>query len=115
MPNRDPYRKSIIFPIVIVYRLSTAIIYSTAYRLPIWIAHKISYKHSLYFGIPSVYTCTPRAHSHRHCAVPRRMRNDYRVKQMLPKRVDVAPPPVRRPLPHHSHHTKFLFPPASPS
>ena len=38
-------------------------------------------------------------------AVPRRMRNDYRVKQMLPKRVDVAPPPVRRPLPHHSHHT----------
>jgi hypothetical protein len=28
-------------------------------------------------------------------AVPRRMRNDYRIKQGLPKRVDVAPPPVR--------------------
>ena len=37
-----------------IYRLSTAIVYSTAYRLPIWIAYKISYKHSLYFGIPSV-------------------------------------------------------------
>ena len=52
--NRYPYRKSIIFPIVTIYRLSTAIIYSTAYRLPIWIAYKISYKHSLYFGIPGV-------------------------------------------------------------
>ena len=30
------------------------IIYSTAYRLPIWIAYKLSYKHSLYFGIPGV-------------------------------------------------------------
>ena len=37
-----------------IYRLSTAIVYSTAYRLPIWIAYKISYKHSLYFGIPGV-------------------------------------------------------------
>ena len=37
-----------------VYRLSTVIIYSTAYRLPIWIAYKISYKPSLYFGIPGV-------------------------------------------------------------
>ena len=37
-----------------VYRLSTVIIYSTAYRLPIWIAYKISYKHALYFGIPGV-------------------------------------------------------------
>ena len=31
------------------------IIYITAYRLPIWVAYKISYKHSLYFGIPSVW------------------------------------------------------------
>ena len=37
-----------------VYGLSTVIIYSTAYRLPIWIAYKISYKHSLCFGIPGV-------------------------------------------------------------
>jgi hypothetical protein len=43
-------------------------------------------------------------------AVPRRMRNDYRVKQGLPKRVDVAPPPVCWPLPHHSHLTKNLLP-----
>jgi len=53
-PNRYPYRKSIIFPIVTVYRLSTVTIYSRAYRLPIWIAYKIPYKHTLYFGIPSV-------------------------------------------------------------
>jgi hypothetical protein len=38
------------------------------------------------------------------------MRNDYRVKQGLPKRVDVAPPPVCWPLPHHSHLTKNLLP-----
>ena len=44
-----------IFPILTVDRLSTVIIYSTAYRLPIWIAYKISYKHSLYFGIPGVW------------------------------------------------------------
>jgi hypothetical protein len=42
-------------------------------------------------------------------AVPRRMRNDYRVKQGLPKRVDVVPPPVCWPLPHHLHLTKNLL------
>ena len=52
-----------------IYRLSTAIIYSTAYRLPIWIAYKISYKHSLYFGIPdvsldSIFSCDVRSDGH---------------------------------------------------
>ena len=43
-----------------MFKLSTAIIYSTAYRLPIWIAYKISYKHPLYFGIPGVPRQDPR-------------------------------------------------------
>jgi len=37
-----------------ISRLSSAIIYSTAYRLSLLIVYKISYKQSLYFGIPSV-------------------------------------------------------------
>jgi hypothetical protein len=43
-----------IFPIAIISRLSTIIIYSTAYRLSTLIVYKIPYKQSLYFGIPSV-------------------------------------------------------------
>jgi len=37
-----------------ISRLSSAIIYSTAYRLSLLIVYKISYKQSLYFGIPGV-------------------------------------------------------------
>ena len=40
------------------------------------------------------------------CAVPHHMRNDYRVKQGLPKQVDVVPPPVHWPPPHHLHPMK---------
>ena len=39
-----------------ISRSSSAIIYSTAYRLSLLIVYKISYKWSLYFGIPGVWS-----------------------------------------------------------
>jgi hypothetical protein len=53
-PSTYPYSYSMIFSIVTVSMLSTAIVYSMAHRLSISIVYKISYKRSLYFGIPGV-------------------------------------------------------------